>query len=346
MALDIRAPARTAIVRPLLEWPTIVVAAISYGGFLIGVIGYESLGWLLALAILTLAITLHSSCQHEVLHGHPFRSQRLSDMLVFLPIGLFVPYVRFRDLHLAHHFDPNLTDPYDDPESNYLDPAQWQRLPWGLRATLRFNNLLIGRILIGPMIGLSMFYARDLKSAVRGDRAVVRAYLLHLAGLALVLPFVAGFAPLWFFALACYAAMAVLKIRTFLEHRAHDKVAGRTVIIEDRGVLAFLFLNNNFHAVHHAHPQQPWYLLPDLYAARRGAFLERNRGYRYASYRSVFAQYFLRAKDPVVHPLMPSDARTMAEAAALGDVAGAAGVMLQLHPPIEKKTICRIESIS
>jgi fatty acid desaturase len=40
-----------------------------------------------------------------------------------------VPYLRFRDTHLAHHHDPNLTDPYDDPESNFQDPAVWARTP-------------------------------------------------------------------------------------------------------------------------------------------------------------------------------------------------------------------------
>ena len=31
--------------------------------------------------------------------------------------------------HLAHHRDAMLTDPYDDPESNYLDPAVWAGEP-------------------------------------------------------------------------------------------------------------------------------------------------------------------------------------------------------------------------
>jgi len=77
------------------------------------------------------------------------------------------------------------------------------------------------------------------------------------------------------------------------------------VIIEDRGLLALLFLNNNFHVVHHMHPKVPWYRLPALYRERRAHYLERNDGYRYASYREVFARHLLRAKDPVPHPLWP-----------------------------------------
>ena len=60
--------------------------------------------------------------------------------------------------------------------------------------------------------------------------------------------------------------------------------AARSVIIEDRGPLALLFLNNNFHAVHHANPKLPWYRLPAEYARRREEWLRRNGGYGYRSY--------------------------------------------------------------
>jgi fatty acid desaturase len=111
--------------------------------------------------------------------------------------------------------------------------------------------------------------------------------------------------PAWGYALAIYLAMALLKIRTFLEHRAHEAHRARTVVIEDRGPLALLFLNNNFHVVHHMHPAVPWYKLPQLYAERKAHYLRRNDGYRYRSYAQVFAQYLLRAKDPVPHPVWP-----------------------------------------
>ena len=75
--------------------------------------------------------------------------------------------------------------------------------------------------------------------------------------------------PLWVYLACVYAALAILKIRTFLEHRVHERACGRSVIIESRGPLAFLFLNNNFHALHHMHPAIPWYDLPALYRSRR-----------------------------------------------------------------------------
>ena len=79
--------------------------------------------------------------------------------------------------------------------------------------------------------------------------------------------------------------------------------SGRSVIIEDRGLLAFLFLNNNLHVVHHMHPAVSWYRLPALYQAHKARYLQRNQGYAYRSYAEIFRLYFLRAKDPVAHPL-------------------------------------------
>ena len=49
------------------------------------------------------------------------------------------------------------------------------------------------------------------------------------------------------------------------------------MIIEDRGPLAILFLNNNFHAVHHANPRLAWYRLPAEYARRRDEWLRAER---------------------------------------------------------------------
>ncbi|MEL7174203.1 MAG: fatty acid desaturase, partial [Pseudomonadota bacterium] len=104
--------------------------------------------------------------------------------------------------------------------------------------------------------------------------------------------------------LGTYGGLSLLRIRTFLEHRAHERAAGRSVIIEDGGPLALLFLNNNLHALHHAAPRVAWYRLPALYRVRREEILRRNRGYRFGSYAEIFAAYFFRAKDPVAHPLM------------------------------------------
>jgi len=108
-----------------VEWPTL---ALTVGCtaliLLVYLAGYKLPLWL-SVSALSVLLTLHSSLQHEVLHGHPFRQQWLNEWLVYVPFGIFIPYIRFRDSHLMHHQNEQLTDPYDDPESNYMDPQVW-----------------------------------------------------------------------------------------------------------------------------------------------------------------------------------------------------------------------------
>ncbi len=291
----------------MIEWPTLILFAVTWAVWGAGTVFLWPLSPVLAVLAVGLAIAQLSSLTHEVLHGHPFRSQLLSEALVFPATSIFIPYLRFKDTHLQHHNDPALTDPYDDPESNFFDPEAWARLSAPMQAVLRFNNTLLGRILIGPVLGTVSFLANDWRLALRGDKRVWLAWALHLPGLALVLGWLLalGTMPLWAYLAAAYVGTALLKIRTYLEHRAHEAFRARTVIIEDRGPLALLFLNNNLHVVHHCHPQVPWYDLPALYRGNRDHYLRRNEAYVFRNYAEIFRRYFLRAKDPVPHPIWP-----------------------------------------
>jgi fatty acid desaturase len=106
-----------------VEWPTVLVGLGCHAGILAATARDDVLGYGVAALLLTLALNRFSSLSHEVLHGHPFRTRAWNEALVFPALGLFIPYGRFRETHLAHHHDPVLTDPYDDPESHFVDPA-------------------------------------------------------------------------------------------------------------------------------------------------------------------------------------------------------------------------------
>lgn len=290
-----------------VEWPTLGLISLT---FLVwgGTIAFaETLTLYLAIPILVVALTLHSSLQHEVIHGHPFRNRILGELLIWPGLGLFVPYGRFRDLHLAHHKDSDLTDPYDDPESFYFDESVYHTLPNWVRFVLAINNTLVGRLIIGPLVGTEGYLRTEIWQALQGDIKIWRDWAIHLASFIPIFWLVSqGTLPIWAYILSAYMAMSVLKLRTYAEHRAHEQSAGRSVIIEDRGIFAFLFLNNNFHAVHHAYPQVPWYDIPALYRSRKGEFLARNRNYLFKNYREVFGKFALRQKEPVPHPIPKS----------------------------------------
>ncbi len=290
-----------------VEWPTVLMLLATYALWALGTSVVYGGAPLLGVIVTGVAITLFSSLQHEALHGHPFRLKWVNAALVSPALTLTVPYGRFRDTHLAHHHDPILTDPYDDPESNFFDPAIWARLPAAVQMLFRANNTLLGRIVLGPILGNAMWLFGEARLFARNAPGVRRDWGLHALGF---IPLVGWLwwaeMPFWAYLLAAWLGHGLLKIRTFLEHRAHEVATARTVIIEDRGPLALLFLNNNFHAVHHSHPGVPWYNLPKTYAANRAGFLTRNDGYAYRSYAQVFRSYFLRAKDPLPHPLYPA----------------------------------------
>lgn len=288
-----------------VEWPTLLLIGACY------------LAWGLATTVIAafwlpagivaagLAIALFASLQHEVIHGHPFRDQRLNAALVFPALTLVIPYGRFRDMHMDHHRDATLTDPYEDPETNYFDPDIWETLPRLVQMVLAINNTLAGRLILGPLVGQITFMLNDLRAARESDVRILPAWLWHIPALIPVLAWLIWVAamPFWAYLVAAYMGLSILKIRTFLEHQAHERARGRTVIIEDRGPLAFMFLNNNLHVVHHMHPKVPWYRLPALYFGNRERYVARNDGYLYRSYGEIFRRYLFAAKDPVPHPI-------------------------------------------
>ncbi len=281
-----------------VAWPTMWLILACYSVWAIAL-------WVLPLGpniiVAGFAIAFHASLQHEVIHGHPTRWQWVNDAMIWPPLTLVVPYARFKATHLAHHNDATLTDPYDDPETNYLAPDIWDDLPRILRTVLRANNTLAGRLIIGPLVGTAGFLLCEWRMR---NASVVRGWLLHIPAVSIVLAVViAAPMPVWAYYIAAYLGLSLLRLRTFLEHQAHERASGRSVIIEDRGLFAFLFLNNNFHVVHHMHPKVAWYKLPALYRARRDHYLRRNGGYLYPSYAAILRQYLWRAKDPVAHPL-------------------------------------------
>lgn len=319
-----------------MEWPTIWLVVMCYATYAIGTVALPGISLLLAITVTAVAITLHASLTHEIVHGHPFGNSFLNAALVAPALNPMVPFGRFRDTHLDHHKDANLTDPYDDPESNYLDPAVWMQLPPILQTVLRFNNTLFGRMLVGPVIGQVSFMLGDLRLWREGDRRVLRSWLLHVPALLTVAIWLIWVAemPVWAYGLSVYIAVSILRIRTFLEHQAHERASGRTVIIEDRGILAFLFLNNNLHVVHHKHPGVAWYQLPQLYRQNKAHYQARNGHYVFSSYAEVFRRFFLRAKDPVPHPLR-TVARGESTSSALQTGLGGAHAAATMGKPLD-----------
>lgn len=322
-----------------IEWPTVSLIVACYGAWFAAGVALWTQWPLAALIVLTLAVALQSSLMHEASHGHPTRSAAVNEVLVGLPIGLVYPFRRFKTLHLRHHADERLTDPFDDPESYYRALWRHEALPGWLKTLLRFNNTMVGRFLIGPAIANAGFVATDAKLTAEGDRAVRRAWLHHAAGLVIILPVVVFVfdMPFWLYLVPVYLGQSLIAIRTFAEHQWSERPDGRTVIVE-RSPLAFLFLNNNLHLVHHKMPTVPWYRLPRLFRERRQEWLAMNDGYAYPNYLAMLKDFAFRAKEPVTHPVLrraPEPGRAFAPSVRARSPGGLGTVPVPAEPPKE-----------
>jgi fatty acid desaturase len=237
--------------RVLDEWPTWLALVVCYAAWGLLMANHAALGlWMFPPLAVTVAF--HSSLQHEILHGHPTRNAMVNEALVWLPLGLYIAYRRFRDLHLTHHNDNRLTDPYDDPESFYVAEGDYARLGPVMRGLLAFNGTFAGRMLIGPALSLFGWWRTEFRAGWAGDRDIRNAWAHHAAGLVLVVPLIWALGvPLWQYMLfAAYPGISLIMIRSFIEHRANDAPKMRTAIVEAGPFFSLLFLNNNLHRVH------------------------------------------------------------------------------------------------
>lgn len=292
-----------------IEWPTVALLVACYGLWWVAGYWIYPAAPIMALVLMGVTIALHSSLQHEVLHGHPTRSARLNEALVFAPLGVFYPYRSYKRTHLQHHADERLTDPFDDPESYYRALKEWEILPALLQRLLVWNNTLIGRMLIGPPLMVVGFTASEWRKMMRGDRKVMVAWIFHLMGLIptlLVVSVLFGI-PVWLYiGASAYLGVSIIALRSYCEHQWSERPDGRTIIVET-SLLAPLFLYNNLHFVHHKLPTAAWYKLPSLYRDKRAEWQEMNEGYVFANYFDVFRAFAFKAKEPVAHPVWRRD---------------------------------------
>lgn len=294
--------------KPSVEWPTVALIVACYGLWFAAGIYVWPVSPVLALILLALTVAMQSSLVHEVLHGHPTRNARLNEAMVALPIGLTWPFRRFKALHLRHHADERLTDPFDDPESYYQALWKHEEMPRWLRTLLRFNNTMLGRLICGPWLSVIGLMLGDIRLIRAGDKSVRFAWILQALGWAVVVPIVIyGFGmPFWVYVLgAVWPGLSLISIRTYAEHQWSEDPEGRTIIVE-KTPLAFLFLNNNLHFVHHARPTVAWYQLPQQFRERRDAWVAENKGYVFPNYVTMLKAYAFKAKEPVTHPILRS----------------------------------------
>ena len=292
--------------RAVVEVPTLLLILATYGGWLAITYAYGRWTLWIVAPVTAVLLTLHSSLQHEILHGHPTRWRPVNRVFGMIPLSLWLPYERYRQDHLTHHVDDRLTDPFDDPESYYWEPGEWTRMSAIGRANVRVQQTLAGRVVIGSFGRIAHFLRGELRALMRGEEGRLWTWLEHLLWCVPViawLTFVCHM-PLWIYVVAMVLpGNGILLIRSFAEHRARPAVRERTAIVERSWLLGPLYLFNNLHAMHHEEPAMPWYEYNARYRAIRAELIAANAGLVYSTYFAVARRFLFRPHDVIPHPM-------------------------------------------
>jgi fatty acid desaturase len=291
--------------------PTLTVAISIFGGYLALTYFFRDMPLWLAAPLCAIWLTWYGSLQHETIHDHPTPWRRLNMNLGSLPLALWIPYRLYRLTHLEHHRHGgrHLTDAATDPESFYLQSGTLSRAG-PLRNTLYLANCtLAGRLLLGPLLVVSRFWTSEARKVLAGNRRHRIIWIRHGIAAAPVLLWteVVCHIPFLVFALlVVYPSISLNLLRSFAEHRAHQEHSRRTLAVEANPLWALLFLNNNLHIAHHAHPELPWHKLPGRWREMRGRAAESGLVLP-GGYRQVVAGYLLRPVISVEHPAIADD---------------------------------------
>ncbi|MCC8397214.1 fatty acid desaturase [Paraburkholderia sp. MMS20-SJTR3] len=285
------------------QWPTWALIVTIYASWFGVATHARALGLPATTLLLAVLGAWYMSLQHELLHGHPTRSPFINGLLGFAPLAVWFPYRIYRESHLQHHDDAQLTRPGHDPESYFVSSADWLRAGAAMRALLLFRTTLFGRLLVGPAFSLAATGAQALGKIRDGDWRDVPAWLAHLAALAALTGWLQQRCaiPVWVFIVgAGYGSLALASVRSFYEHRDAQVAAHRTVINEAAWGWRLLFLNNNYHLVHHDLPQVPWFALGAVYRNSREQYIERSGGFLVGGYSEWVRRYAFAS---VSHPV-------------------------------------------
>ncbi|AVX90655.1 fatty acid desaturase [Pseudomonas sp. VE 196-7] len=287
------------------EWPTWLLLIGVYGGWFAIILNSAWLGRGLSSLLLIPLLVLWLSVQHELLHGHPTRSVLCNKILGYAPFAVWYPYTLYRDSHLLHHRDEDLTVPGVDPESRYLTAVRWQGSSLFERSLHWLNKTVLGRFAIGAPLALLALAAEELQRLKNRERQAWLMWLTHGAFTVLMLCFVARFSvlPVWhYLLLISVPALSIAMIRSYYEHRPHAQPEQRTVLNEAGWPWRWLFLNLNFHLVHHDLPGLAWYDLPQAYRMRREQWVARSGGFLVQGYGQLWWRHGFKPIDSPEHP--------------------------------------------
>ncbi|RFO95566.1 fatty acid desaturase [Rhodoferax lacus] len=301
--------------RSAIEWPTWMVWLTVWGAWLVLVENYDNIPAWIATPLLIVLVAWYMSFQHELTHGHPTRNETLNRLIGLPPLAIWYPFDTYKADHLKHHDDAHLTEPGVDTESNYITPEQAATMGTVALWLYKSQRTVLGRLLIGPAIVIVSLATRIARGLRAGDWTQLRVWAVHLPLVALLLWALERYTSVsaWHYCFGiAYPALGLAMLRSLYEHRPGALPTHRTVINEAAAPWRLLYLNNNYHVVHHAYPQAPWYQIPALYHADPAAWQAGNGGFVLPGYLYLIRHF---AWTPVDSPVLAAPATAPQRAA-------------------------------
>jgi fatty acid desaturase len=290
-----------------VDGPTWLVALALYGAWVLLVWFNARLPWWVIMPVGAYLIAWHFSLQHEAIHSFRGAPAWLRFVVVFPPLGLWFPYPLYRKSHTAHHRDIHLTIPGVDTESYYVRQADWASMGAIQRRVLLFNQTLVGRLSIGPILRLRSLVIREARRLSQGDLSHLPHWAVHAVAVGILFWFISGVCgfPWWQYCLlVAYPGLSMGLLRAFTEHRAAEDSQERTASVESNAVFGLMYLFNNLHVAHHLKPTMPWYEIPRFYRDKREELLASNGNFVYSGYAALARRYFLTPVFSPVHPTL------------------------------------------
>ena len=292
----------TGVLHEAGGWKTLGVIVAVYGLTVLTVVRYDVLTPWLAIPMLAVLGAWHLSMQHEVLHGHPFKSQFINDAIGSIPVTLWMPYFAFKKDHHEHH-KSDLTNPELDNESFYVTQEQWDNAGTIRRAAWTANRTILFRMFVWTIVSTISYVTLVLKRAIRNEQGDRLAVVLHVIGVVAVVYLVSlSSMPLWQFALGTvYGGRILNATRPFPEHKYQNGVETKTAMIMAGPFMSLLMLNNNLHIAHHDDPKIPWYRVNELSKRVNAVERAREAGVLYeGGYAEVFRKFSFTPVDSPV----------------------------------------------
>ena len=253
---------------------------------------------------LMVILTFHGSVQHEILHGHPTSHQGFNNLLAFPSLALWSPYLVYKNSHLKHHEDINLTIPNVDPESYFISKDEWNSLSSYRQKFASFNMTLIGRLTLGPLwyfFGLKKEFLMSFKKPFSINFLI---WFSHELFVVILLYFIWSIFNIHFLTyIACaYLSQSLTMLRSFYEHRPSSNPNHRSIIMHTSLAMRILFLNNSYHFVHHKNPNISWHQIPREYKSNLEKYKQSNGFFSEKGYFTWFKKYLFKPVDKPKHP--------------------------------------------